>query len=325
MKLLFIFLLVIPFPVYSQKVNVNFPRDTSFSVRSAGENIKKDFPVAVAVKEFKGLKIQDERDVVYYSLGNRDLHADLFYPDRKVDKKIPAIILIHGGGWASGNKSHLVPMSQRLAVHGFFAATVEHRLSPEAKYPAAISDLKTFVKWVKSNSDKYNIDTTRIAVLGCSSGATLASFLGTTGENPKFQSHEWSESVSDKVQAIINIDGIVDFTDPAESGKDDDPHKPSAGARWFGFTYKQNPEIWAEASPLNYVNEKTPPTLFINSALPRFHAGRNEFVQVLTLNNTYSEIYTIANTPHPFWLFQPWFDETYPKIVNFLNKVFENK
>ena len=325
MRLLLSFLLTVPFIGFSQGKNVDFPRDTSFSVWSAGENIKKNFPAAVAVKEFKGLKIHDERDVVYCSLGNRDLHADLFYLEKRFDKKIPAVILIHGGGWASGNKSHLVPMSQMLAVHGFFTATVEHRLSPEAKYPGAITDLKTFVKWVKSNSGKYNIDTTKIAVLGCSSGATLASFIGTTGQNPKFQSHNWGDNVSDKVQAIVNIDGIVDFTDPAERGKDDDPQKPSAGARWFGFTYLQNPDIWVEASPVIYVNEKTPPTIFINSALPRFHAGRNEFVKVLTLYNIYSEIHTIPNTPHPFWLFHPWFDETYPKIVNFLNHVFENK
>jgi len=325
MRLFFIFLLLEPFIGYSQKTNVDFPRDTSFTVWSAGESIKKKFPGAVAVKEFKGLNIQDERDVVYYSLGNRDLHADLFYPDRKVDKKIPAIILIHGGGWASGNKSHLVPMSQILAVHGFFAATVEHRLSPEAKYPAAITDLKTFVKWVKSNSDKYNIDTTKIAILGCSSGATLATFIGTTGQNPNFKSHFWEDKVSDKVQAIVNIDGIVDFTDPAESDKDQDPQKLSAGARWFGYTYQQNPEIWVEASPLTYVSDKTPPTLFINSALPRFHAGRDGFIQVLTQSNIWSEIHTIENTPHPFWLFHPWFDETYPQIVNFLNRVFKDQ
>jgi len=322
MKLLFILFLILPFFCFSQKRNVDFPRDTTFSVWSAGEKIKNEFPHAVAVREFKGLKILDEREAVYYSLGNRDLHADLFYPDKKVDKKIPAIILIHGGGWASGNKSHLVPMAQILAVHGYFTATVEHRLSPEAKYPAAITDLKTFVKWVKSNSEKYNIDTSKIAVLGCSSGTTLVSFLGTTGQNPKFKSHEWKYNVTDKVQAIVNIDGIVDFTDPAESGKDDNPEEPSAGARWFRYTYKQNSDIWVEASPLTYVNNQTPPTLFINSALPRFHAGRDEFVKILTDNNIYYEIHTIPNTPHPFWLFHPWFNETWPYIIDFLAKTF---
>ncbi len=315
---------LIIFPVFLNGQNVVlFPRDTSFSVWSAGKKIEKDFPNAVAVREFKSLNINAERDFVYYNLGNRKLHADIFYPVKSEKKKIPAVILIHGGGWASGNKSHLIPLAQILAVNGFFTATVEHRLSPEAKYPAAITDLKTFVKWVKINSEKYNIDTSRIAVLGCSSGATLATLLGTTGQNPKFRSHNIYNTVSDKVQAIVNIDGIVDFTDPAESGKDNDPQKPSAGARWFGYTYKQNPAIWVEASPLTYVDENTPPTLFINSSLERFHAGRDTFLEVLAANNIYNDVLVINNTPHPFWLFHPWFDETWPKITNFLNFVFQ--
>lgn len=317
-----IWLIILPVFLKGQN-EVSFPCDTSFSVWSAGEKIEKDFPEAEAVIEFKSLNIKEERDIVYYNLNNRKLHADIFYPVKSNRKKIPAVILIHGGGWASGNKSHLVPLAQILAVNGFFTATVEHRLSPEAKYPAAVTDLKTFVKWVKINSEKYNIDTSGIAVLGCSSGATLATFLGTTGQNPKFQSHKFADDVSDKVHAIVNIDGIVDFTDPAESGKDDDPQKPSAGARWFGYTITENPAIWIEASPLTYVERNTPPTLFVNSSIPRFHAGRERFAKVLDENKIYVDIYTINNTPHPFWLFHPWFDETWPKIVDFLNIVFQ--
>lgn len=321
MRLLIIFLFVIPCVGFSQKGNVDFPRDTSFSVWSAGQKIAKDFPDAVSVLEFENLDINRERDVVYYSLENRKLHTDIFYP-KSTGKKVAAVILIHGGGWASGNKSHLVPLAQKLAENGFFAATAEHRLSPEALYPAAITDLKTVVKWIKINAGKYNIDTLKIAVLGCSSGATLATLLGNTGQNPKFQSHKMASNVSDKVQAIINIDGILDFTDPNESAKDDNPEKPSAGARWFGFTFQQKPEIWVEASPLTYTNATTPPTLFINSALPRFHAGRDQYIKILSENKIYSRVVTIENTPHPFWLFYPWFDKTWPEIVDFLKLTF---
>lgn len=133
MRFLLIFFLIIPFVGFSQKGNVDFPRDTTFSIWSTTQKIKKDFPDAVPVQEFRALNIKSERNVIYFSLGNCDLHADLFYPVKKSNTKIPAVILIHGGGWASRNKSHLVPMSQMLANNGFFTATVEHRLSPEAK------------------------------------------------------------------------------------------------------------------------------------------------------------------------------------------------
>ncbi len=308
----------------AQEKTADFPRDTSFSVWSSYQKIKNEFPQAKPVEEFSIKRIKGEKNAVYFSLENRDLHADIFYPAKQKSKKIPAVLLIHGGGWASGNKSHLVPMAQKLAENGFFAATAEHRLSPEAKYPAAITDLKTAIKWIKNNAEKYNIDTTKIAVLGCSSGATLATFLGVTGQSEKFQTHPNSGICSDKVQAIINIDGIVDFTDPAESAKDPDPEKPiSAGARWFNATYAKNPKIWVEASPLTYVDKNTPPILYINSALPRYHAGRDQLIEVIKKYNTYFEIHTIENTPHPFWLFHPWFDETWPIVVDFMNKVFE--
>lgn len=308
---------------HAQNWNARFLKDTTFSVNSAYIKAKKKYPDVVAVQEFSDLAIKSERNVVYYSLGGRDLLAEVFYPTKKSNKKIPAVVLIHGGGWASGDRSHLVPMAQKLAENGFFAASFEHRLSPEAKYPAAIVDLKSAVKWVKSNADTYNIDATKVAVLGCSSGATLASFLAATGNSSPIAAHPTKTKVSANVQALVNIDGVLDFTHGSESAKDNDPKRPSAGTRWFGYTYSQNPNVWIEASPVQYVNAHTPPTIFINSSLPRFHAGRDVFVETLSKHDIYYEIHTIQDTPHPFWLMHPWFDETWPKVVSFLNKVLD--
>ncbi len=316
MKNLLILLLIVPFIGFSQKGNVDFPRDTSFNVQNTFLKERKNFPFITVVEEFHS------RDVVYCTLDNRKLHADVFYPSDK-SKKHPGVILIHGGGWASGNKSHLVPLAQKLAANGFVAASVEYRLSPEAKYPAGVTDLKTAVKWLKIHADDFELDTTKIATLGTSAGATLATLLGTTGGNSVFYAHPGFETVSDQVQAIVNMDGMLDFTDPAESGKDTDPTKPSAGARWFGYTFKEKPELWMEASPNTYVDKNTPPTLFINSSLPRFHAGREKYLEILDQAGTYNEVHTIENTLHPYWLFHPWFDEAWPLIVDFLNCVFD--
>lgn len=319
MRKLVLLFICLPFLVFSQQKS-DFPKDTSFNVQSAYRKIAKDFPQATIVKEFDIPAINEKRNIVYYSFGERDLHIDVFYPKISKVKTVPGVLLIHGGGWASGTKAHLVPMAQKLAEAGYVAATVESRLSPEALYPAAVTDLKTALKWFRIHAADFGLDTAKIATLGTSSGATVASLLGTTGGNPLFPSHAVSEPVSDKVQAIVNIDGILDFTDPNESGKDNDPAKPSAGARWFGATYKQKPELWVEASPLTYVSDDTPPTLFINSALPRFHAGRDEYLKVLNENGIYNEVHTIEETPHPFWLFHPWFDEAVPLVISFLDK-----
>lgn len=301
----------------------SIPRDTSFTPYQAWIKIIKDFPEARIVKSQLPEGVMAENNLVYTTLpdtpfGNRELHLDLFRPGKT--GKYPALILIHGGGWRSGNKSMQAPMAQQIAVHGYVTAVVEYRLSPEALYPAAVYNIKAAIRFLRANAQKYNIDPERIAISGSSAGGQLAALIGMTSEVKKFEGKEGNNSVSAKVQAIIDMDGILDFTDPNESAKDDDPAKRSAGAWWFGATFKEAPEKWIEASPIRYAGKDTPPILFINSALPRFHAGRDRVISMINKFGIYSEVHTIPDTPHPFWLFHLWFDPTVEYMLAFLDK-----
>ena len=325
MKLKFFFLIIFPLTLTAQHSQKEIPRDTSYTVYSTYEKLLKDYPFIQIVTIQDTSEIRVEKDIVYTSYGERDLHLDLFLPIEKNKIPFPVVIIIHGGGWKSGDKSMNHPMAINLAQNNYAAATVEYRLSPEAKYPAAIYDLKAAIRWMKANAHNYNIDTTKISVLGFSAGGTLAAFIGTTNGNKKFEREGENENHLSDIQAIVDIDGILDFTHPAESGKDTDLSKPSAGKQWFGYSYKENPEIWKEASPVNYVNKNTAPIVFINSSLERFHAGRDEMIEKLKSFNIYYEVHTIPETPHSFWLFYPWFDQTSGYAINFLDKVFKKK
>ncbi|HEY6438356.1 MAG TPA: hypothetical protein VIY47_17350, partial [Ignavibacteriaceae bacterium] len=154
-----------------------------------------------------------------------------------------------------------------------------------------------------------------------SAGGQIAALVGMTSGNNIYKT-KFLDDINDDIQAIIDIDGVLDMTDPAESGKDSDPDKPSVGKRWLGYSYKENPEIWEEASPLNYVDDKTPPIEFINSSINRFHAGRDEVIENLKNYGIYHDIHTLPDSPHSFWLFDPWFDPTCGFVINFLQKVF---
>jgi acetyl esterase/lipase len=296
------------------------PRDTSFTLNNTAPKVIKEYPFATVVSTQLPRGIVAHENVVYVKDGDRELHLDLFAPVKKIEGGYPAVLLIHGGGWRSGNRQMEWPMAQHLAATGYVTATVEYRLSIEALYPTGIYDLKASVRWIRANAQKYNVDPKRIAVYGCSAGGTLAAFLGTTGELKKFEGSLENKGHSTRVQAIVDVDGVLDFTDPAESAKDTIPQKPSAGKSWFGASFKENPGLWREASPINYVDEKTAPILFVNSSLPRFHAGRDEAIRKLNKLGIYSEVHTISNTPHPFWLFHPWFDEAFRYIADFLGK-----
>lgn len=303
------------------------PRDTTFTPYLAWIKIQKDFPEATIVKPQLPVGVRVQTDVVYAILpntpyGKRELHLDLFRPEKP--GKYPVLLLIHGGGWRSGNKSMDVPMAQQIAAKGYVTATIEHRLSPEALYPAAVYDIKAAVRFLRANAKKYNIDPNKMAIAGSSAGGQLASLVGSTSGVEKFEGNEGNSGVSSAVQAIIDLDGVLDFNTPDEKGTDQEAAKRSAGALWFGATFSEAPEKWVEASPIQYIGENTPPILFVNSALPRFHFGRDSVIAILNKHQIYTEVHTIPNTPHPFWLFHPWFEPTVGFMVVFLDKVLKN-
>jgi len=306
--------------------NDGIPRDTSFTSYLAWKNIQKDFPEARIVKPQLPEGVQAETDVVYAILSNtpfgkRELHLDLFRPEKP--GKYTALLLIHGGGWRSGNKSMDVPMAQQIAAKGYVTATVEHRLSPEALYPAAVYDIKAAIRFLRAHAKEYNINPNKMAIAGSSAGGQLAALVGSTARVEKFEGDEGNPGVSSAVQAIIDMDGVLDFNTPDEKGKNEEAARKSAGALWFGATFREVPEKWIEASPIQYVGKNTPPMLFINSALPRFHFGRDSVIAILSKHRIYTEVHTIENTPHPFWLFHPWFEPTVKYMVDFLDKTFK--
>ncbi|GET21674.1 alpha/beta hydrolase [Prolixibacter denitrificans] len=304
------------------------PRDTSYTPYSAWVKIKKHYPNVTPVKPELPKGVKAEYNVVYATLpntpyGKRDLHLDLFRPEKK--GKYPAVILVFGGGWRSGSKEAQVPMAQQIAAKGYVTAAVGYRLSPEALYPAAVYDIKAAIRYLRANARKYDIDPDRIAISGSSAGGQLAALVGMTGDMKKFEGNEGNNQVSSKVQAIIDMDGILDFTTPAESAKDKIPGKRSAGAYWFGATLKEDRAKWVEASPMIYAGKDTPPMLFINSAQPRFHAGRDSVISVLDKYHIYTNVHTIPNSVHSFWQVHPWFDQTVKYMVTFLDKTLKKQ
>lgn len=294
--------------------------DTSFTTFSAYTKALKKHPGITIVNEFDLPGIATDSNIIYCRLGERELKLDAFYPAKKDSLLHPAIIIIHGGGWRSGSRRQHYPLAQQLAALGYACFTPEYRLSTEALYPAAIVDMKAAIRWVKMNAVLYNVDSNKIAVSGFSAGGQIAAYLGTTGDNSLW-GEDCNSAAGNAVNAVIDIDGTLSFVHP-ESGEGDDSKKTSAATYWFGYSKKENPLLWEEASPLKWVGSKTPPVLFINSAEKRMYAGREDFINVLKENNIYAEVHAFDNAPHAFCLFHPWFEPTVKYIDNFLKTVF---
>ena len=288
--------------------------DTSFTIQSTFEKeVKKRPYIKIAAVQLSG-KIKVHKNIPYRNIDGRELFLDIFFPDQQ-DKLVPAVLLVFGGGWKSGDRTQNYAMATTLANNGYIAVTADYRLSGEAIYPAAIYDLKSAIRCMRALAKKYPIDTSRIAVMGTSAGGQLATLIGTTNRNKNFEDTIGCKN-SSSVQAVIDIDGILAFHHP-------ESQESTSASLWLGGTYEQKPEMWEEASALNHVDKNTVPFLFLNSSLPRFHAGRNDMIAKMNKLGIYSEVHEFPDTPHPFWFFYPWFDPMMKYAIDFLNRTFK--
>ena len=324
-KLIFFLLLFSSFSLAQNESSINYKRDTSYNFNTASAKMHKKFPGAELVLPHLPENVIEERNIVYADIGKRKLHLDIFYPANSGNKTYPGIILIHGGGWQSGNRQLVIPMAEKLASDGYVAIAVEYRLSPEALYPAAVYDIKAAIRWMRANVSKYKIDSDKIAIYGCSAGGHLAALIGTTNGDIKFEGTEGNNKYSSKVQAIIDVDGVVDFFGKGSEEVYKKSGKPSAAHLWFGASAKENRSLWDEAGPVNHTGKNTPPILFINSGQPRFHAGRDVMIRKLEKNKVYCKVHELKGTIHTFWLFNPWFEKTFNYTLEFLNRTLKNQ
>ncbi len=314
MRKLLLFLTLLTHTILAQEVEI--PRDTSYTVNSTYEKLHQHYPLIEIVRPNLPDGVAHNKNVVYRTLGHRKLQADIFYPEQADRKKYPGVLLIHGGGWRAGDRSLMVPLAQQLAAEGYVTVAVDYRLSLEAPYPAAVHDLKAALRWMRAKAGDYPLDPTRIAVLGCSAGGQLAALIGTTAGMKKLEGKGDDKAHSSKVQAIIDIDGILAFKHPeSEEG--------AMAAQWLGGTYEEASPNWIEASALTHADKNTPPVLFMGSAFPRFQAGKNDMIKILKKNSIYHEAHVFEDAPHSFWLFHPWFEPTLQYVTGFLHKIFK--
>ncbi len=91
---------------------------------------------------------------------------------------LPVLVWLHGGGWVLGNLDSEDATCRRLAnAAGCVVVSVDYRLAPEAKFPAAAEDCYAATDWVASNASAIGGDSTRIAVGGDSAGGNLAAVV----------------------------------------------------------------------------------------------------------------------------------------------------
>jgi len=209
------------------------------------------------------------------------VHRDLAYgadsPAQKLDLYLPprgkapypVVIAIHGGGFISGNKTdgQIAPVLEALG-RGYAVAGLDYRLSPESHFPAAVSDVKTAIRWLRAHAGQYRLDGTRIALWGDSAGGNLAALAGTSGDTAALRGpHPADAGQSDRVQAVVDWFGPISFLrtdhDFRVAGVS---HASSTGpnsflSQYLGAPLARVPGKVRAADPITYITPDDPPIL----------------------------------------------------------------
>ncbi len=200
-------------------------------------------------------------DLTYAQYGTRKMLADIYVPSGEGPH--PAAVILHGGGWHSGDKMKFRAMGLELAKRGYVTMAVAYRLSGEAKFPANIHDCHAAVRFLRAKAADYQADPDRIGVVGGSAGAHLAGLLATTADVEELQGEGGNPGVSSAVQAAVVMSGPMEIAtgNVAESSLNKNAIKPNA--IWlFGGSVEELPDAYELADAHQHIDKNTPPILF---------------------------------------------------------------
>lgn len=203
--------------------------------------------------------VERRADLVYREVGGIKLTLDLYLPREKAAQPLPVVLWVHGGGWSRGSKDRC-PVTW-LAEQGFAVASVQYRLSPQARWPAQIEDCREAVRWLRRRAAELGLEARRVGVMGGSAGGHLAALMGTLPLPA-------DEAVSSRVSAVCDWYGPSDLlTMPANVITETRPRaevEKSNGALLLGGAVMDLPERAKQASALHQVSADDAPFLIMH-------------------------------------------------------------
>jgi acetyl esterase/lipase len=244
----------------------------------------------------KALHIYDSYRVVpnitYLTANNWEAKLDV-YQARDAATPNPTLIYFHGGGWTAGSKEASSLTFLPFLDMGWNVVNVEYRLAKVSLAPAAVQDALCALRWVYRNGKDYNVDTSRLVLMGNSAGGHLAL---TTGLIPASESLDslcpGNEEL--KVAAVINWYGITDVNELLAGA-----NMRNFAVAWLGGMSNRE-EIAKRVSPLTYVRAGLPSIISIQGdADPTVPYSQNvRLHQALDKAGIRNELVTIPGGKH---------------------------
>ena len=192
--------------------------------------------------------------IKFWESGKESLLFD-YYPSMKMQPEAPWVLVVHGGGWDSGDRFQLADINSYLASKGFAVISMDYRLAPNAVWPAQKDDVWHVVDYVKAHAKEMKINPARWAILGRSAGGQIA-------ERVAFGPPEHDDP---KPLGCIAMYAPADMIFAYDLGREDDILKSRLLIRnYLGGTPKERTEIYHDASPLFWISKDSTPSLIIH-------------------------------------------------------------
>lgn len=267
--------------------------------------------------------LEVKRDIEYGKGGEKSLKLDIIQPKKKPEKPMPVLVFIHGGGWRGGNKNSGVRKLMPFARQGYFCATIDYRLSHEAKFPAQIEDCKCAIRFLRSKAKEYNLDADRIGVWGSSAGGHLVALLGTSGGVKELEGKGGHEEFSSAVQAVCDWYGPTDLVKIVEGGSHARAGNPVE--LLLGGPVAENEEKAKLASPVTHVDKNDPPFLIMHGDKdPLVPLSQSKLLsEKLKVAGVKTELVVIEGAGHGGFKFNA--PEINRKIADFFDKHLKKK
>jgi acetyl esterase/lipase len=243
------------------------------------------------------------RNIEFARVAGKSLRLDVYQPITPGEGR-PAVLQIHGGAWVIGDKREQgIPLLGHLASAGWVGFNANYRLSPGATFPDHLVDLKRALAWIREHAAEYGADPNFVCVTGGSAGGHLTALMALTANDPRYQ--PGFEDVDTTLRAAVPFYGVYDFTNRNDTW---DPRTwPMFLEPWVVKAFlHEEPERFAEASPIDQVNADAPPFLVVHGdrdTLAPVEDART-FVEALRAVSTQPVLYgELHGSQHAFDLF----------------------
>lgn len=200
-------------------------------------------------------------NIVY---GERERHSlDLYLPANRTDAT-PLVVLVHGGGWCTGDKINTSLQAEYLQNSGYAAAAINYRFAGGVENLtvfAQVADIGRALDFLRQQSGFYTYSSEKPAMIGFSAGGHLALLFAYT------EGH-------DRVSAVVGFAPATDFTDTNYIATGHEFFEMLTGTPFTAPNY----HLYRDASPLWMSGSSAPPTLLfhglLDEAIPCDHSLR---------------------------------------------------